>query len=42
MIAVMWQIQVLLFWNFLFMFFLNIFYRQFIELMDAEPVDIEG
>ena len=32
----------LLFWNFLLMFFLNIFYLQFIELMDAEPVDIEG
>ena len=42
MIAIMWQIQVLLFWHFLLMFFLNIFYLQFIELMDGEPVDIEG
>lgn len=31
------------FWNFLeFFLFLNIFYQQSIESMDAEPMDMEG
>ena len=40
-VACMWQIQVLLFGTF-WHFFLNLFYLQVIESMDAKFVDLEG